>query len=446
MLSIVNDMYNQELAKAIKGMQAAIDNNYKYEYDKNKKKIEDYHKKLTGKGVKLPRLELPGWKEPSLREPSSKSPSARRFSRKEPSLSDLTSKPAPKTVAKPLKKSVGEATEMVAGRTGKQIEAAKRAQSKRLGQSGAGGKSKRCKKGKSCGATCINGSKVCLVDIPWASASGIPKAVKAIQSRGAKSTPKPEKMPKPSAEPKVKLSKLETTKDFNKKISDTGGEYSPRIAQIHSALRKLIGPGIGLAVNYDNDKEKGKFEALRAKLFKSLGNGDEGKGGVLAKYAYDALRKYTGSYSKEIREAQMGVTPNDKYLKMGKAIERLINSSEVAKPAVEKFRGKRVDSTSLQGMIESAKMGGTFDGKALASWSTSLSISKDFADQDRFDGRNERVILRTVNTKGAPIKTLSSIDYEYEVLTPGTAKYKYLNYRTIEEGGQTYHVFDVVES
>jgi hypothetical protein len=64
--------------------------------------------------------------------------------------------------------------DIVAGRTASQIESAKRRAVK-------GGGRKRCKKGKSCGATCINGSKVCLVDLPWVSSNGLTKVVKEIQ-------------------------------------------------------------------------------------------------------------------------------------------------------------------------------------------------------------------------------------------------------------------------
>lgn len=65
--------------------------------------------------------------------------------------------------------------DIVAGRTASQIESAKRRAVK-------GGGRKRCKKGKSCGSTCINGVKVCLVDLPWVSSNGLTKVVKEIQS------------------------------------------------------------------------------------------------------------------------------------------------------------------------------------------------------------------------------------------------------------------------
>jgi len=67
-------------------------------------------------------------------------------------------------------------------RTDRQIEAAKVAQAKRLGQAGAFGKRKKCLKGKSCGASCISNRKVCLVDLPWVGQQGMNKLVKAIES------------------------------------------------------------------------------------------------------------------------------------------------------------------------------------------------------------------------------------------------------------------------
>jgi hypothetical protein len=87
---------------------------------------------------------------------------------------------------------------MVAGRTGKQIDAAKRAQTARLGQSGAHGKRKKCKKGKSCGASCIQNSKVCMVDLPWASSQGLGRLAKGIQNRKKDTGDKPGPAPKPS--------------------------------------------------------------------------------------------------------------------------------------------------------------------------------------------------------------------------------------------------------
>lgn len=411
--SWVYGMYRSELSKAIKGMEEAILSRKKFMYDQYKKEIEDYHKKLSGKGLKLSPLQLPKWGKGSE--------------------------------AKPLAKGIGKVTEKVAGRTGKQIEAAKRAQAKRLGQSGAAGKQKRCKKGKSCGASCIAGFKVCLVDIPWASASGIPKVVSSIQNR-----PTPEVKPStPSAKkPGINLSKLETEADFKAKENATEGYYNSKIKDVHQYLKKLLAK-IGFPdayVTFDNSTEEDAFSALRDKLVKAMGNGNETKGRQAIKDARYAIISFTGSFSKEIREAQMGTTPNAQYLKKAKDIERLFSMKEVEKPRVEKFRGKRVDEVTLQGMIESAREGGSYSGRALSSWSTQLRTAREFSDKEPYDNRNQRVIYRTVNTKGVPIKEVSAIQREHEVLTSGTANYKYLGYRPIEVNGIIYHMFDVEES
>lgn len=102
----------------------------------------------------------------------------------------------------------------MSGRTAKQIDAAKRAQTARLGQSGAHGKRKRCKKGKSCGASCIRNNYVCMVDIPWASSSGLGKLAKGIKNR-----PRPEgskfpvpKPPKPESPKPIPSSKPQPQK------------------------------------------------------------------------------------------------------------------------------------------------------------------------------------------------------------------------------------------
>lgn len=81
--------------------------------------------------------------------------------------------------------------DIVAGRTASQIERAKRM--------AVGGKKKRCVKGKSCSATCIAASKVCMVDIPWAAAKGIPKVVAAIKKVQENKKPSVKGIPKVSA-------------------------------------------------------------------------------------------------------------------------------------------------------------------------------------------------------------------------------------------------------
>lgn len=262
---------------------------------------------------------------------------------------------------------------------------------------------KRCEKGKSCGATCIDRREVCRKDLPKKVSEGLSKAT--------------DKAPKG-------LSKLDTAEDFRLKEDSTEEDYSPRIVQMNAQFSSLL---------------RGE------ELHRSLGDGDVDKGKSIAKSATLGIRLFTGDYHDEMRQAQRE-TGDPKYLKMVRDIEKVIGSKEVDKPSVEKFRGVRVDSDSLKGMIESAKTRGEFDGKALASWSTSLSIARGFADEDTNDGRKERVVLRAINAKGVPIENLSSSKGEYEILTSGSAGYKYINYRRILEGGEIYHVFDVEET
>ena len=85
-------------------------------------------------------------------------------------------------------------------RTEAQINAAKRGQIARLGGLNLPKlKRKKCKKGKSCGASCIPGYHVCMVDIPWSLNPGLNKAVEAI-----KKVQKVSPVKKPAAKPLAK--------------------------------------------------------------------------------------------------------------------------------------------------------------------------------------------------------------------------------------------------
>jgi hypothetical protein len=428
---------------------------------------------------------------------------------------------------------------MVANRTESQINAAKRAQAKRLGQSGASGMRKRCKKGKSCGASCINSGKVCLVDIPWATGNQISKVAKAIQSRDKKLSneeirqrglnhleqmkksaiegdgkaynqhrdkvleykakmkkrgvkgvddaplpkwdklepvvkelrdaidkkdaqrreeaiaklkelfsgkPKTEKPPEPEKPkvkekggPKPKLDKLGKESDFLKKESSSNGYYNPAVEDAHRFVRRLLGTGIMKSeVSYANEGQKRYFDELREKLLATLGQ-------KKLSDTLTAIRDFTGGGYSAIREFQMGTGNSASARKHAKLLEAFIARKDIDKPRLEKFRGKKVDDAVLKGMIESAKANGTYDGKALSSWSTSLGTARGFADKKSWDNRNNRVIYRTINAKGVPVATVSSWTSENEILTPATAKYRYLDYRPITIGANTYHIFDVEE-
>lgn len=416
----------------------------------------------------------------------------------------------------------------VAGRTGKQIEAAKKAQSKRLGQSGAAGKQKRCKKGKSCGASCINSGKVCLVDIPWASGSQLTKVAKQIQARpkpsasvgdlekeaadhlakvkkslisgdakgydehrknyleadkkvrekGGKSKgvnlPEWSKVEPTLRElkkardkgdkegiekaraklretflgekpaPKLNLSPITNDKEFTAKLIETRGEYNRKVEAMHQWAGKLFGTKILYDHAYDNLVPK--YGRGEEKFFDKLRNAlvlDFGKLELIE--AFKDIQAFTSGKYGDFRRAQMGTNKSASDLMRVKRIEELLSRREFDKPRVEKFRGKRVNDSTLQAMIESARVNGSFGGKALSSWSTELETAQYFASKNSQIGNN-RVIYRTVNSRGVPIGSISSFSTEQEVLTPSTANYRYVSYRPITLGPVTYHMFDVEET
>jgi hypothetical protein len=336
---------------------------------------------------------------------------------------------------------------MIAGKTESQISAAKRAQAKRLGQPGAAGKSKRCKKGKSCGATCINSGKVCLVDIPWATGKQIGKLANTIQaSKKDKEKEKVERVKKPSSV-KTALSSLETDEDFwdlankTEKMKDI-----PEMVKGSSEVAKIMGvQGDGFPSGqtlYSSPEEKSKYQALRTKVGR----------GVISDGA-NALDQYTGSF-KSARLARLAERdPNNSELTSfdrlrAKHLGALLNLKEMPRPEVEKYRGFRATPERLQEMIDGARGRESFKHDTTYSWTSSLSMGNDFARREvtQLPERDQRVIFRAINKRGVPIEFVSSVDGESELLTPKNTRYRYLGgYREINIQGMPYHVFDVEE-
>lgn len=327
---------------------------------------------------------------------------------------------------------------MLSRKDERKIEAAKLAQTKRLGQSGAAGKRKRCKKGKSCGATCISGGKVCLVDLPWVSSNGLKKVANTLQSSK-------------KVGPKIKLKKLETAQDFNNLLMDTDGFYNSSIEKMHMEMQKIFGRSNGEYYPIYSDRdEKIKYEAIRKKVANQLGN-------TSLADAYNALAKFTGSYHKEIRDVQRGMEPEKhkdmkwKFKLWGQDIEKLLNVTVLPRPEVEKYRGFSVPPDHLQKMIQTAQARATLPASSTTSWSTSLDTARNFSELNRKPENTEKIILRTVNKTGVPIESVSSVDTEYEVLTSKNSKYTYLKYTPITRVNpftkqkEVFHVFDVAE-
>lgn len=123
--------------------------------------------------------------------------------------------------------------DIVAGRTASQIERAKRM--------AVGGKKKRCVKGKSCSATCIAANKVCMVEIPWAAAKGIPKVVATIkQVQEKKTTPDSLSEVKKIAQDMYKEEWSKAWKNMNLAINDGDKQkynfWKEQISKYHSKL------------------------------------------------------------------------------------------------------------------------------------------------------------------------------------------------------------------
>ena len=327
----------------------------------------------------------------------------------------------------------------VAGRTAAQIDAAKRRAVKGSGK-------KRCKKGKSCGATCINASKVCMVDLPWVSAQGLSKVSKEIQKV---SNPNPQ--PKPIKEPEkssIKLSSLENAEDFKKKVYDTYDVAdNPKLKADSIEVARVLGtkstsfPYLGL---YNSDGPEQKYKEIRKK-----------EEGILADGA-NALSAYTGSFdtAKAIRDADRGIyNPNfldhekERYKHLSDSLNNLLTSKVMPRTEVEKFRGFRATPESLTEMIESARNKENFTHDSTYSWSSALREGRRFANREIYQlpERTERVIFRTINKRGVPIEYVTNVSGEDEILTPRGTKYRYLGYRMVNDGNKDFHVFDVEE-
>lgn len=111
---------------------------------------------------------------------------------------------------------------LIEKRTEGQINAAKRGQIARLGGLNLPKlKRKKCKRGKSCGASCIPGYHVCMVDIPWALNPAITKVANQILAQrklpAAKSpVTKPETKAPAAKAPAAKIPVYQVPEPVNK--------------------------------------------------------------------------------------------------------------------------------------------------------------------------------------------------------------------------------------
>jgi hypothetical protein len=234
------------------------------------------------------------------------------------------------------------------------------------------------------------------------------------------------------------LPKMTTDAEFKKIAKDTDYDNDTKAIDFHMRAKRILD-------KYNSPDSKSEGAIARNAIAQKMGG----------EKAFDAaikgIKEFTGSDYTYIRMAQHAAMKGEplkshqqERLALAKRMEKLL--SLMPKEKVVKYRGIRVNNEALNDMIESAKLKGNFVDGGLASWSTALPVAARFADMTTWD-QNNRVVFRTVNKRGVGVEGITSITSEMEVLTPGTAKFKHTgNYRAINYLGNTYHVFDVVES
>lgn len=303
-----------------------------------------------------------------------------------------------------------------------------------------GGARKRCSKGKSCSATCIFRGKVCLVDLPAGPSLQMPFVASMVgvvrdeqPAAPAKSASKPRKKAEfvlPSGEP-AKLHTLVSAEDFQRVRAETGKfskEFHERMGRV---LRVKDKSEDAVAERAEMLKRLGLSEAAFAKAIRTVSNYTDldYKSVKKALYALRDKKPLTDEMRREIAK--------------GRVIERIIAAA--SKEAVPKFRGFRADQQTLDELIASAKLKGKFKEGVLSSWSTSLRVGQEFADNEK-EGKPLRVIFQTINKRGMAVESITQAEREMELMTSGTARYTHTgNYRVVPYKGEVYHIFDVVE-
>ena len=236
-------------------------------------------------------------------------------------------------------------------RSERQIEGAKKSQFHRLGQSGASGKRKRCRKGKSCGASCISGSKFCMVDLPWVGKE-IGKVRDEVQSgRGAASdSGKP-----PSFKPATPTSTPMTTRESVARQQAAGilAEFSGSTMRetneadgILPASRLNWRAGLGEGSDFVASGSYGAFMAVPPE---NLGKGlkDKFPGGVGVKYGEVNARevevlKKAGEAGAGPRLIAAKVGVNEDYRDVGMLAMERLSGKTLAKTYLEDIGGGRL--------------------------------------------------------------------------------------------------------
>lgn len=120
--------------------------------------------------------------------------------------------------------------DVVAGRSSYQIESAKKKAVK-------GGGRKRCRKGKSCGSTCISSYKVCMVDLPWVFSKEFSMTIEKIQSYR-----KTERLSPVSPLEGVKKAGREFMSPYDERLASISSIYN-RVQVLSKSLKDKIKSG-----------------------------------------------------------------------------------------------------------------------------------------------------------------------------------------------------------
>ena len=269
-------------------------------------------------------------------------------------------------------------------RTDTQIGKAKKAQYERLGQSGAEGKRKRCRRGKSCGASCIAGYKVCMVDLPWVGQTAMAKIVKAIQKANPKgqtlaiqkqlslglpgnkqlsldmNPKKPLNLKKKEAVQPVKKAKpSEPPKPAAKTTLGKSGSWGSQTARedaldIYKALQLYTNKDI---IKFDGAKvaDKVNWKAAFEPGAKKIGNGSFGTFvKVTPKDLASGLDKFTDGVG--VKSGQIGPQEVKVLLKVGKAD---MGPNLIAARVANDFEKDAWGFSTAKGMIAMSMVPGT---------------------------------------------------------------------------------------
>ncbi len=471
--AFVKAEYKKKWTEAWKGMVAANNNGDKKLYVANYKKISDLYDKVTAKGIDVGPFKAPKWDGGGNKVvvvPSAK-PSVKPSVKPEPATK-AGSKPSKLSAVEwdVIKKSEKKFNEEVAahvkyqnwnGAAYRNVRNDIIAMNQNLKSEGISYRLKVPPSGKrmeQLSKAYDNREKAILDRLNLAINKGDKAAfdksnleLQKLYNKLGKTLGKPDKTPDVPWEVKVPtkdvvvakgkapaLPKLNTEAEFKKTIKDTDYANDSKAIDFHQRAKQILD-------KYNSSDSKSEGVIARNAIIQKMGGQN----------AFDAaikgIKEFTGSEYEYMRKAQHAAMKGEPLkihqedrLATAKRMEKLL--SLMPKEQVVKYRGIRVDNGVLNDIIESAKLKGKFVDGGLTSWSTALPVATKFANMTTWD-KNNRVLFRTVNKKGVGVEGITSITREMEVLTPGTAKYKHTgNYRTFTYAGDTYHVFDVVES